>query len=356
MSDGKAHTRSTAPQLPPNQQLTSRGQWPLVGERGPRRDASPWRLTIGGLLRQERSWSLQELRELPLVERTIDIHCVTRWSLLGARFRGIRLENLLQLCEPDGEARYVSFLARSEHDHSTSLTLRDAIELDTLVVLDFEGAPLAEEHGGPLRTVVPGRYFYKSLKWLERIELLAEDRLGYWEGTTGYHNVGDPWLEQRFVVRNLDASELRRRLANRDFTKADLLGVEAEGLNLDGLDASSAILRNANFTGASLRNARFDGANLSNSRFCGADLRDATFLPAADGQGADLEGVDFCGADLRGAAFRGAALLGTTFVGVDGDTPAVIDAATSFDAASLSTLDALPQQQAWLRRQGTTAD
>src|SRR5205085_4547294 len=140
--------------------------------------------------------------------------------------------------------------ARSERGHSTSLPLADALALDTLVALTHEGAPLEPIHGGPVRTVVPERYFYKSVKWLERIELLAEDRLGYWEAEAGYHNNADPWLEQRYMAPNLDRLLVSSLLAARDFSNLDLRSIHAAGMDLRGLNARNSLLRDANLRGA----------------------------------------------------------------------------------------------------------
>jgi DMSO/TMAO reductase YedYZ molybdopterin-dependent catalytic subunit len=183
------------PALPPNQQLVAPGKWPVVGEKASRADAAPWRVDVTGLVAAPRGWTLDELRALAPVEQVVDVHCVTRWSQPGMRFGGIPLARLLEPCAPLPSARFVSFVARSERAHSTSLPLAEALDLGTLVTLTRDGEPLAPAHGGPVRTVVPGRYFYKSLKWLERIELLAEDRLGYWEAEAGYHNRADPWRD-----------------------------------------------------------------------------------------------------------------------------------------------------------------
>jgi DMSO/TMAO reductase YedYZ molybdopterin-dependent catalytic subunit len=332
--------------LPPHQQLAAPGKWPVVGEARPRRDDSPWRVAARGLVARPLSWSLDELRALPVVELTVDVHCVTRWSKPGMRFGGVRLRELLQRCGPLPEARFVSFIARSERGHSTSLPLADALALDTLVALTRDGEPLEEAHGGPVRTVVPGRYFYKSLKWLEAVELLAEDRLGYWEGEAGYHNVADPWREQRFLASNLDRRAVRERLERRDFSGKDLLGVEAGGLELRGLEGRGALLRNAHFERADLQGARFDGANLSGAHLQGADLRGASF------RGADLEGTDFRAADLRGADLSGASLFGASFCPEPGDAdgwgPAVLDGSTRAEDEGLGWLT--PLQQEFVRR------
>lgn len=338
-------------QLPPGQQLAAPGRWPQVGERTPREDAAPWTVTIGGDVARPITFSLAELHALPQVEQSIDIHCVTRWSKLGVAFSGIPLSALLAAAAPHDLARFVSFVARSSRAHSTSLALADAIDLGAIVALSCDGAPLPIEHGGPVRVVVPGRYFYKSIKWLKRVDLLADDRLGYWEAETGYHNVADPWREERFIAAGISRHELQKLFATRDWSGREVLGVEARGLDLTGLVARGALLRNAHFEGARLSTSIFDEANLSNAHFAGADLRGASFRDA------DAEGSDFRGADLRGTDFRSASLLGVTFVDLAAaraDNPpsaAQIDGTTRFDAASLAEL-APPQAVFVLAAQG----
>lgn len=330
--------------LPPNQRLAAQGKWPLVGEKAarPLTGGEPWRISVEGLVATPQTWTLEEVKEMPRVERVVDIHCVTRWSKLGARFSGVPLKLLLDKCSSLPSARYLSFVARSTRSHSTSLPLEDALSLDALVALEYEGEPLEEEHGGPVRVIVPGRYFYKSVKWLERIEVLAEDRLGYWEKEAGYHNEADPWLEQRYIAPSVDRRTLFEALASKDFRGKDFLSLDAKGLELAGLNAQAALLRNADFRGVNLERARFQSANLSNAHFEGARLRSASFA------GADVEGADFRRADLRGADFTGASMFGTTFCDEpDASSPALIDHTTTIDEESISKL--LPPQQAFVR-------
>lgn len=322
--------------LPPGQQLAAADKWPIVGERRPRQDDAPWTVCVAGRVAEPCVWTLPLLASLPQVEAAVDIHCVTRWSKLGMRFRGVPLAALLDAARPAADARYVSFVARSDRSHSTSLPLAGALGLGVLIALEAQGQPLAVEHGGPVRTVTPGRYFYKSLKWLERIELLAEDRLGYWEAETGYHNQADPWLEQRYLAATLSRAETRDVLAARDFRGRDLRSLAAADAKLDGLQAAEALLRNADFRRASLVEADFTGANLSNAQLAGANLQRARFV------GADCEGADFSAADLRGADFRGASLFGATFCEVvpqgDWANAARFDAGTRLDAAAVEQL------------------
>ena len=331
--------------LPPGQQLVAPGKWPIIGEREPADDASPWSVSIGGSVEREETWTLDELRSMTQLERTVDLHCVTRWSKLGLPLGGVPLEELLAHAVPTSDAAFISFVARSERGHSTSLSLADARSLGVLLALECDGKPLPVEHGGPVRVIVPGRYLYKSLKWLTRIDVLAEDRLGYWESTAGYHNHADPLQEQRYIAAGVSVQEMRRLLATRDLSNRDLLGLAAAGHDLAGLVAREALLRNSNFAGCVLTGACFDRANLSNADFRGADLRRATFI------GADLEGAELAGADLRGTDFTGAALTAASFQRPP--LEAILDASTRFDKADLAGL--MPAQLDFIARSGCYA-
>jgi DMSO/TMAO reductase YedYZ molybdopterin-dependent catalytic subunit len=331
--------------LPPGQQLAAAGKWPVVGERAPAVRAEPWQVSVAGLVAAPQSWFVEELRALADLEQIVDVHCVTRWSKPGVRFGGVPLRRLLDLCRPQPEARFLSFVARSARGHSTSLPLADALELGALVALTCEGKPLHESHGGPVRMVVPGRYFYKSVKWLQTVELLAEDRLGYWEAQAGYHNTADPGRQQRFLAPSLDRREAQACLARRDFAGRDLRGIDARGHDLAGLNARGSLLRDAHLEEAHLERACFDGANLSGAHLEGAVLAGGSLVNA------DVEGTNFRGADLRGADFTGASLLGATFCPEPEDTdawgPARLDHTTRLDVGAVAELT--PRQEAFVR-------
>lgn len=314
---------------------------PLKGE---------WPIEIDGLVTGAKVWTLAQLADLPQVIRAIDIHCVTRWSRPAMEFRGVRLLDLLPPESISPDCRFVSFVAQSERGHSTSVTLDVVQSTDPLLATHAEGEPLSVEHGGPLRVVIPGRYFYKSLKWLRRIEILKQDRLGYWESQAGYHNGADPWREERFLAADLDIRRVRELVSSRDFRKLDLRGLIASGLDLRRLNAAGSKLRDAHFEGAILRDACFDGANLSGAHLQGADLRGASFRQDSSGTAADLEGADFRGSDLRGCTFRHASLFGSTLGPTDDGREMRVDATTTFDEVTLSTLDATPLQRLHLDR------
>lgn len=332
--------------LPPGQQLAAAHKWPLVGERAPASALGPQAVEAAGLVARPQVWTLEELRSMPQTVCTVDVHCVTRWSKPGMVFGGVLLAELVQRAEVLPEARYVSFVADSARGHSTSLLLQEALDLGALVALEAQGAPLPVAHGGPVRMVVPGKYFYKSLKWLARLDFLAEDRLGYWEREAGYHNGADPWQEQRYAAPVARHGEMQARLARRELSGCHLRGLDAVGHELTGLRAAGAVLRNANFARAALAGACFDGANLTNANFEQADLRGTTF------RGADLEGTNLAGADLRGCDFSSASLLAASFCreAPDGSQmlPARLDAKTRFDPTVWEQL--LPAQAACLAR------
>jgi hypothetical protein len=264
---------------------------------------------------------------------------VTRWSKLGVRFGGVPLAKLVELVEPAPDVAFVSFIARSPRAHSTSVPLAEALELGAMAALSCEGAPLTTDHGGPIRMVVPGRYFYKSLKWLTRIEFLVEDRLGYWEAEAGYHNHADPWREERYLAPDLSKQEVARLLAARDFSGQSLRSIDCQGRNLSGLAARGAILRDADFRRANVSRANFDGANLANAHFQDADLHGTSFV------GADLEGTNFSGADLSQANLLDASLFGASFV--EPGREAKIDAGTRLPPSAIEFLT--PEQAAFVQ-------
>jgi len=88
-------------------------------------------------------------------------------------------------------------LATSTTGYTTNLPLEHLRGNQAWVVWTFDGAPLTREHGGPVRLLVPHLYFWKSAKWVTRLTLLDHDEHGFWE-RNGYHDLGDPWREQRY--------------------------------------------------------------------------------------------------------------------------------------------------------------
>ena len=332
--------------VPPRQQVINVDRWPIVGERAPRPWDGEWTMSVTGEVGAPKKYTLASLRELGTVAEHVDIHCVTRWSRLGVRFVGVPLAKVFGDVNVKSSARFASFVAYSEHGHSSSLPLDVLDDCDALLAFEADGEPLAIEHGGPVRLIVPGRYFYKSVKWLRRIELLVDDVLGYWEAAAGFHNGADPWREQRFVGRPLSKPQVRRLIETRDFRGVGLLCVDVSKRDLSGMIADDSTLRGADFRECTLVGASFQRANLTGARLERAELREATFADA------DLEGAALEGADLRGADFRGASLIGVTFL--TGEFAARIDATTRFDAAAFDGLAA--EQTVFVESTGATVD
>ena len=183
-----------ANRLPPGQKEVK--NWPVL-DLGVQPQVKPenWRLRVSGLVENPLAWTLPEFLALPQEEFTSDIHCVTAWSRYDNHWNGVSSHTILELVRPKPEARHVVF--HSYDGYTTNVKLEVFAEPDVLLAHGWEGKPLAREHGGPVRVVVPHWYFWKSAKWVNRIEFLAEDRPGFWE-VRGYHNEGDPWKEERY--------------------------------------------------------------------------------------------------------------------------------------------------------------
>ena len=181
--------------LPPGQYDAGR-EWPVLSaEVTPRLDTATWTFTVDGLVDRPVTWTWDEIHALPPSAYNGDIHCVTTWSKLDMRFDGVSVDTLLAAAGPRPEAAFV--MARSHTGYTTNLPLADVTGGKAWVVWDVDGGPLPAEHGGPARLLVPHLYFWKSAKWVSGIELRDHDSPGFWE-RNGYHDRGDPWLEQRY--------------------------------------------------------------------------------------------------------------------------------------------------------------
>ena len=293
------------PTLPPGQIETKR--FPVVGERRPAPEIEDWRVTIEGLVDSPRRLSLAEYLDLDLRELVFDIHCVTSWTRFASTFTGVPLA---EVAAPHPKARFVSFDAYSERAHHTSLPIEYAMAHSWLVH-EFEGEPLTVEHGGPVRVVTPGKYFYKSVKWLKSVSFLAHDRPGWWEVNSSYHNNADPFTgNERFTTGSLRPEHLKRFAETPSFDK--YRGRVMIGLDLSGWAPKSKDLRRLYLKNCDLRGADLEGADLRDSNLSLSDLTGSR-LTGADLSGADLEGADFSDADLREADLSGTALSATRF-------------------------------------------
>ena len=180
--------------LPPGQHLVR--NWPILDlGQTPNVPGHVWRLDIGGLVAQPQTWSLDVLMRQPQVGILSDIHCVTSWSRYDNHWDGVSTHHLMDVADVKAEARFVILTAND--GYTTNMAIEDFASPQALLAHSWEGQPLTLEHGGPVRLVVPHLYFWKSPKWLRRIEFAERDHLGFWE-VRGYHNHADPWKEERY--------------------------------------------------------------------------------------------------------------------------------------------------------------
>jgi len=192
--------------LPPGQSLTNKFPVLHYGPVPPF-DPATWDFRIWGEVKQEKRWSWEEFMALPRTKLHMDIHCVTRWSKFDTDWEGVSLKGLVEagLIALQPSARFV--LQHCEYGFTVNIPLQVALADNFLMATHFNGRPISPDHGYPLRGVVgsiPARndlsspYFWKGGKWLRGLELLAQDRLGFWE-QAGYHNEADVWKEQRLA-------------------------------------------------------------------------------------------------------------------------------------------------------------
>jgi len=181
------------PRLPPGQYLLKRLR-PMGGEEG---DPSPggFRLQVHGEVDSPYMLDFASLLQMPQVEQECDVHCVTKWTVLGAHFTGVRVADLAARARVRPGVHHVIFEAA--HGYTSNVPLHEALAPSVLVAHKLEGSPLERDHGSPVRALVPDLYFWKSAKWLEGIRFVRQDEPGYWE-TRGYHNHADPWKEERY--------------------------------------------------------------------------------------------------------------------------------------------------------------
>lgn len=181
--------------VPPGQYLVGDRFPILTAGDTPGFDVAEWELRVTGLVKNPLRFSWHEFEALPQVEVVADMHCVTSWSKLDNVWRGVQARHLTELAGPEPESRFVSVVC--DGGYTTNAPLAELYEEDALFATHHNGEPLTPGHGHPVRLVIPRLYGWKSPKWVREIELLSEDRPGFWE-RNGYHDYGDPWREQRY--------------------------------------------------------------------------------------------------------------------------------------------------------------
>lgn len=185
-ADGRAR-------LPPDQFLLQRIR-PMGGTEG---DPSPgaWKVKVHGDVEEPFELDFAALLKMAQVEQTCDVHCVTKWTVLDAKWTGVKLADIAARAKPRPTVRHVIF--ESTAGYTSNVRVGEALAPNVILAHKYEGSPLARAHGAPVRVVVPDLYFWKSAKWLTGIRFSNVDRPGYWE-TRGYHNHADPWSEERY--------------------------------------------------------------------------------------------------------------------------------------------------------------
>ena len=180
--------------LPPGQREVK--NWPVLdlGVQPPIPTAK-WRLDVTGLVENRLSWSWADFQAQPQSRFTSDIHCVTAWSRFDNQWKGVSTRHLLALVKPKPQAKFV--VQHSYDGYTTNVSLEDFAGENVLLAHRWEGQQITREHGGPVRLVLPALYFWKSAKWLTKLEFVEFDKPGFWE-VRGYHNRGDPWKEERY--------------------------------------------------------------------------------------------------------------------------------------------------------------
>ena len=185
-----------------------------------------WRLVIDGAVEHPCVLDWQQFTGLEQADALTDIHCVTSWSSFDNHWSGVRFGTLADLVGPTAAATHV--MLHGYDGYTTNIPIEELLQDNCLVATSWNGELLSESHGGPARLVIPQLYFWKSAKWISRIEFLKEDAPGYWE-QRGYHNDGDPWVEQRYGKRLLPAADTA--IIEAPPTKAeDVVLAQAESL------------------------------------------------------------------------------------------------------------------------------
>jgi len=188
------HARPESERLPPGQHLVK--DWPVLDlGRQPDIEKEDWKLKIYGAAANPFTWDWAQFKVQPQSHFVSDIHCVTTWSRYDNRWDGVSTRDLIAAARPLPDAKFV--VLHAFDGYTTNLTLEDFAAEDALLAHSWEGKPLTLHHGGPVRLVVPHLYFWKSAKWIAKIQFTTENRPGFWE-VNGYHDRGDPWEEERY--------------------------------------------------------------------------------------------------------------------------------------------------------------
>jgi DMSO/TMAO reductase YedYZ molybdopterin-dependent catalytic subunit len=179
--------------IPPGQHAVK--ALPNMGGGQTDENVSGWRLKITGDIKNPMTFMISELMDLKQIDLICDVHCVTGWTLLDSRWRGISMKTIVNLVKADDTDGFV--ILKAAGGYTSSIPLAEALKDNVILAYGFNDRKLPQAHGAPLRALIPDRYFYKSVKWLEEIKFSSLDEPGYYE-SSGYSNSADPWKEERF--------------------------------------------------------------------------------------------------------------------------------------------------------------
>lgn len=181
--------------VPPGQYLTN-GFPVLTYGSTPPVDMATWEFRVWGLT-TPKVFKWDDFMALPHHEFTADFHCVTRWSKLDVKWTGVKIVDFMQLIEVDPQAVHV--MEHCYGGYTTNLPLVDFVKEENFFAFKLFGEDIPPDHGGPMRTIIPHLYAWKSAKWINGLEFLAQEELGFWE-RNGYHSRGEPWAEERYSL------------------------------------------------------------------------------------------------------------------------------------------------------------
>lgn len=194
-AEAKAQTRSDGrPRLPPGQKVIEALK-PMGGQAGnPSR--SDFKLRVHGAVEHPFELDFQAMLASSPVELRADVHCVTGWTVLGARWKGVRISDLAKRAGLRSGVRHL--ILEAAHGYTANVRLDEGLAPDALVTWELDGHPLRRPNGAPVRALIPDLYFWKSAKWLTGLRFSRTDEPGYWE-VRGYNNHADPWKEERYA-------------------------------------------------------------------------------------------------------------------------------------------------------------
>jgi DMSO/TMAO reductase YedYZ molybdopterin-dependent catalytic subunit len=154
-----------------------------------------WQLKVSGQIESPLTINFRKLMDFNQIDLTCDVHCVTGWTLLDSKWSGVRISEIMTRVKVKNSARFVIFGGHA--GYTSNVPIGEAAKENAILAHQFFGKPLKRPHGAPVRVLIPDRYFYKSVKWLEEIRFSEVDEPGFYE-SSGYSNSADPWKEERF--------------------------------------------------------------------------------------------------------------------------------------------------------------